>query len=306
MKLSRLPGLGSAVLALSIAWALPRAAAQGVLFLSDYSGGTVSTYTTGGTSVSSPLVSGLNQPYQIAVGPDGALYAANFGTGTVGKYNAATGAAINASLITGLSSPFGIAVDSSGTLYVGETGRGTLGSYNATTGATLNRDLVTGLAAPYGIALDGLGNVFVANSAGSVVKYILATGAAIPSATVTIPLPYWLAADGANDRLYVATPNDGRVGLYNATTGTTINSAFITSLSVPLGMALDGLGTLYVVGNGAINSFDAASGSPIALGLTAPLQGSYALAFAVPEPSSVMLLALGAAGLYLLRLRRRS
>jgi hypothetical protein len=37
---------------------------------------------------------------------------ANFGNGTVGKYDATTGTAINASLITGLTDPEGIAVKS--------------------------------------------------------------------------------------------------------------------------------------------------------------------------------------------------
>jgi hypothetical protein len=34
----------------------------------------------------------------------------NAGSGTVGEYNATTGAAINANLITGLTNPYGLAV----------------------------------------------------------------------------------------------------------------------------------------------------------------------------------------------------
>jgi hypothetical protein len=38
------------------------------------------------------------------------LFAANYNSGTVGAYNAATGAPINASFITGLSDPVGLLV----------------------------------------------------------------------------------------------------------------------------------------------------------------------------------------------------
>ena len=40
------------------------------------------------------------------------LFVANFGSGTVGEYDATTGAAINASFITGLIEPEGLAVQS--------------------------------------------------------------------------------------------------------------------------------------------------------------------------------------------------
>src|SRR6202011_924315 len=46
--------------------------------------------------------------------------------GTIGEYDATTGAAINPSLVSGLNSPFGIAV-SGANLYVANTGSGTVG-----------------------------------------------------------------------------------------------------------------------------------------------------------------------------------
>jgi hypothetical protein len=76
--------------------------------------------------------------------------------GTVGEYDAVTGAAINASFITGLSFPNGLAV-AGNTLFMtiygypgygGPHGTGTLtglvGEYDATTGAPINANLVTG------------------------------------------------------------------------------------------------------------------------------------------------------------------
>jgi DNA-binding beta-propeller fold protein YncE len=40
------------------------------------------------------------------------LFVANYGNGTVGKYDAKSGAAIKANFIAGLSQPFGVAVKS--------------------------------------------------------------------------------------------------------------------------------------------------------------------------------------------------
>ena len=80
------------------------------------------------------------------------IFEANFSSGTIGEYNATTGATINASPVSGLSSLFGIAI-SGGNLFVANAGNSTIGEYNATTGATINASLVSGLSFPRGIAV---------------------------------------------------------------------------------------------------------------------------------------------------------
>ena len=57
------------------------------------------------------LIAGLNDPLGLAVS-DNVLFVANINIGTVGEYDATTGAAINATFITGLNIPVGIAVKS--------------------------------------------------------------------------------------------------------------------------------------------------------------------------------------------------
>jgi hypothetical protein len=130
--------------------------------------------------------------------------------GTVGEYNATTGAAINASLIpydnsgsqfdpfTGLPSyPVGLAV-SGNDLFVanwGQTNGTTVSEYNATTGAGINASFITGLHGPSGLALSG-NNLFVVNNVG------------------------------------------GTVGEYNATTGAPINASFITGLNGPAALVV--------------------------------------------------------------------
>jgi WD40 repeat protein len=73
-------------------------------------------------------------------------------SGTVGLYNASTGAAINSSFITGLNSPLGLAI-SGNNLFVANFGNGTVGEYNATTGAAINPSFITGLSSPVSIAV---------------------------------------------------------------------------------------------------------------------------------------------------------
>jgi hypothetical protein len=97
------------------------------------------------------------------------IFVANFdifappNTGTIGEYNATTGATVNASLISGLNEPGGIAV-SGGNLFVADFGFGIIGEYNATTGATETFALVSGLNGPAFIAVTTPSSVADASS----------------------------------------------------------------------------------------------------------------------------------------------
>ena len=114
----------------------------------------------------------------------GQIFVTNSTSGTVGEYDAATGATINSALVSGLNGPTGIAV-SGGNLWVGNYFAGTIGEYNATTGATVNASLVSGLSHPFGIAVSG-GNLFVTDySNGSIGEYDATTGATINASLVS-------------------------------------------------------------------------------------------------------------------------
>jgi PEP-CTERM motif len=106
-----------------------------------------------------------------------------------------------------------------------------IGEYNAVTGATINAALVNGqgLNSAYGLAY-GAGNLYVSNGGfnggGSLVN---------------------------------------TVGEYNATTGATINSAFINGqgLNAPSGLALDGNNNLFVVSTPVVGQYNATTGATI-------------------------------------------
>jgi len=78
------------------------------LFVVDQYSGTIGKYTTSGATVNAALVSGLNDPFGIAVS-GGHLFVTNQGggtnNGTIGEYDATSGATINAALVSGLNFP---------------------------------------------------------------------------------------------------------------------------------------------------------------------------------------------------------
>src|SRR5689334_10489724 len=76
------------------------------LYVSGFWGYTVGDYTTGGTAVNASLLSGLANPWGIAISGND-LFVVNNGNGTVGKYTTA-GATIDPALISGLANPRGI------------------------------------------------------------------------------------------------------------------------------------------------------------------------------------------------------
>src|SRR5437016_400093 len=88
------------------------------------------------------------------------LYVSQQGNGTVGKYDATTGAAVNASFITGTYFPVSLALLSN-TLFVGNNGVSTVSKFDATTGA--GGVFFGGVTGPVKLALFG-NNLFVSES----------------------------------------------------------------------------------------------------------------------------------------------
>jgi hypothetical protein len=127
------------------------------LFVSSMVSGKIGAYGLDGTVINASLISGLNQPFGVAV--SGAnLLVANYSEGngsTISEYTT-TGTLVNASFLKGVSmAPSGIAVSGSD-VYVASLsdfiGFGSIGEYT-TTGTVVNGSLVGGLGAPHGIAV---------------------------------------------------------------------------------------------------------------------------------------------------------
>jgi DNA-binding beta-propeller fold protein YncE len=100
--------------------------------------------------VNAALVSGLISPIDIALS-GGNLFVTDSFTGTIGEYNATTGAIVDADLVSGLNGPNGIAVFG-GNLFVTNFQTGTIGEYTLS-GETVNASLISGLNQPTDIVV---------------------------------------------------------------------------------------------------------------------------------------------------------
>jgi hypothetical protein len=170
------------------------------------------------------------------------------GTGSVGEYDAITGAPINSALISGLGFGSGIALSGS-TLFVVDAGScstctGTIGEYTLSPDGTQvlssNPTLITGLHNPGSIALWG-SNLFVTNlSTGTIGEYTT-SGATVNAALISgLNVPIGIAVSGS--KLFVTNFGTGTVGEYTVNpngTATTVNATLITTPR-PIGIALSG------------------------------------------------------------------
>ena len=139
----------------------------------------------------------------IGINTNKKLFVSNLFAGTVGQYDATTGATINANFINGgqgLNWPSERS-DRNNHLFVASNGTDSVAEYNATTGATINATFINssqGLSNPVGLAMDGNNHLFVANAVNSTVgEYDATTGATINPAFINDPGLNTPAAFGA-------------------------------------------------------------------------------------------------------------
>jgi len=113
------------------------------------------------------------------------LYVVGFYTGTIGEYNATTGAAINSSFVSGLSeSSYALAL-SGNDLFVVNQDSGVVGEYNATTGAAINASLVTDGYNTTGMAVSGNNLYLTDYTDGKIGEYNATTGDLINSSLIS-------------------------------------------------------------------------------------------------------------------------
>ena len=266
--------------------------ADNIIYVTNEGSGTIGEYTTSGATVNASLVSGLDEPFGIAVsGSD--LFVADYGYGRIGEYTT-SGATVNASLVSGLICPAGIAV-SGPDLFVATPENSTIGEYT-TSGATVNASLVSGLSNPHGIAVSG-SNLFVANWGNGTIGEYTTSGATVNASLVSgLGIPLGLFLSGSD--LFV-TNMSGTIGEYT-TSGATVNASLVSGLSQPAGIAVSGSDLFVTIeGNNTIGEYTT-SGATVNASLVSGLISPAGIAV-VPEPSSLALLfsflAVGSLGL---------
>ena len=106
MRWFLLRNISIVALVLSVEAAISSSTARGQdIFVTNAGNSTIGEYTTSGGTVNASLVSGLYEPWGLAVsGSD--LFFAGSEYGTIGEYTT-SGGTVNPSLVTGLSTPTG-------------------------------------------------------------------------------------------------------------------------------------------------------------------------------------------------------
>jgi uncharacterized protein (TIGR03437 family) len=187
------------------------------------------------------------------------------GQGYAGDGGAATAAQIN--------NPLGVAVDGSGNLYISDTGNNVIRKVSGGNISTFRTTLP--LSHPAEIVVDGYGNLFIADTSNNRIVEVSPSGAATvvagsgmfgysgdngPATQAQLAFPTGVAVDGAGN-IYIADKTncvirkvtngiittiagDGSIGYSGE--GVAVN----VELNFPSGVAVDGLGNVYVADTG--------------------------------------------------------
>ena len=147
--------LAAMLITVSIGAAFVPAIAHGQIYVTNVGTNSINEYNLDGTPANVPLISGLNNPWSLAVSGSDIFVvngANNNINGTIGEYTT-TGATVNASLVSGLNNPNCIAVVGSD-LFVMNGANGIIGEYT-TSGAPVSASLVQVPPDPWSIVVCG-------------------------------------------------------------------------------------------------------------------------------------------------------
>jgi hypothetical protein len=288
------------------------------------------------SGMSSVIATGFSNPQGVAINAQGQIFVSDIGTSTIDAVNPTTGVVTTFSgngIGTGpaLDRPFQMQFFG-GTLYVAEGGvpnGNTTAVYaidangNRTTVAgnngSSNNLFAEGLA---GLALSSKGTIYASEATGPHNIYQVGPGTATPL-TSAVVAPQGLAF-GANGQLLAVSgsPSNPLIASIDPTTGnaTTLSDNNGTGAGTPFGDLRGitvGNGSIYVtdVSNNEIFTVNPSTGDRLVLsgngaggttfgGLTYGIAIYPSVSPVVPEPSSLVLLAMGAVGLVLYTHRR--
>jgi sugar lactone lactonase YvrE len=228
----------------------------------------------------------LSQPYGLAFDSSGNLYAANNGSSTVSKYNVSGGFLGTIGSPSTISQPQGLAFDASGNLYVSNNGDNTISTFSSAGSFLTSIGSSSNLDGPNGLAIDASGNLYVANTNNDTIATFNNTGAFVSAITAGVSGPYDLAY--ASGFLYAAQSYDTVVTKYDSSGNLAASIGGGSSLSSPLGVAIDSIGNVYASTSEQIFKFDSSGVFQFAWSTPVGAYSTYlAIAPSSPDPASV-------------------
>jgi DNA-binding beta-propeller fold protein YncE len=244
------------------------AIAQPQMLVTSFSSNRVSRFdlATGAFLGTLDLSANLSGPLCTRLGPDGRLYVASEGTGTIERFDPFTGTHID-TFVTGLNTPSGITWGADRHLYIPSFAGSSVLKFNGLTGEAMGTHIASGTG-----ALSGAdnGTIFGPDGALYIPSYnnnrILrkqGTGF-VTTFVASISRPRVLEFRAGS--LYVTAEGSDTVMKYDAATGAS-QGAFVAAgaggLDVPVGMAFGPDGYLYVssVANDHVLRYDATTGA---------------------------------------------
>jgi streptogramin lyase len=313
----------AAVLALVAALAACRPAAAATVFATSISTGIIYSDDTV-THVVTPVLNTGNGLDSLFFDPSGRIIYDELNAGTVMVYNPTT--ATNTTLFSQAGSqPIDLALEPSQTSFLVSDANNNQLDRISLSGGLINRlntfYTTTGQAGrPDGIIYTPTGQLFVNVSTGftnaptHIEQINPTTGAILQTGVITGIFLDGLTYDSVTGMLWASDYNNGRLveinpnNLSNFTVFTPTGATIATF--GPDGIVSDGLGNLYIASraNNTIIQYNIATNTATAVGSIsglddlAPVSG---LGAPVPEPSSIVLLSIGALGMLAYRLRRR-
>ncbi len=216
----------------------------------------------------------LNEPNGVAVGPDDSVYVIDSWNGRVQVFSPK---GKNTSIFTtedGFWGPREIAVSSTGLVYVADTGKHRIvefdnkgkklrawGKLDSKTGQAVKGDKQGEFNEPIGLALDQAGNLYVADRLNFRIQVFSGDGHYVRQwpvdgwATEQIDMEPHMALDQAHGILYVTDGRGKKIYCYDIKDGKKVatidkSAAGADYFQVPIGVAVDKDGNLYVVDAG--------------------------------------------------------